>query len=287
MGVGVTEISVWNPAGVGGSPIRLHLYVEDSDAFVAQAAEGDTRAVKLFLATGMAALATPLGVSSARAQTVASPVFPAAGADGWSPLFNGKNLDGWKTKEGEALEGKTEAYNGRYKVKDGMLVIDPSVKGDRTIFSTKEFAKDVHIKFEFLPGPGCNNDLFLRGIKFDLVKSNVKNMKEGEWNSLEIIVQGNKIEYKNNGETQRKNDAKTASVGMRWLVGLPMPPIGLVSSIASSRLTAMFSIRWRTWRGCTRSLLPATRWAARHTSPSTARPYPPPSRRPRSPRLGT
>jgi hypothetical protein len=129
---------------------------------------------------------------------------------GYTLLFNGKNLDGWKTKKGgEALDGKTEAEKGRFKVMAGKLVIDPKVKGDLTINTAKEFAGDVHIKFEYLPGKGCNNDLYFRGIKFDLTKNNVKNLKEGEWNTLEIIAQGKQVEFKNNGETQRKTAAKT------------------------------------------------------------------------------
>lgn len=127
---------------------------------------------------------------------------------GFTLLFNGKNLDGWKTKkEGESLDGKTEAYKGRFQVKDGKLIIDPKVKGDLIIETGRTFAKDVHIKFEFLPGPGCNNDLFLRGQKFDIVKK-LKHIKEGEWNTLDIIVEGDKIEYKCNGQTERTGKVK-------------------------------------------------------------------------------
>ena len=44
---------------------------------------------------------------------------------GFTLLFNGKNLDGWRQKSDKApLEGKTEAYNGRFKVVDGRLVYD-------------------------------------------------------------------------------------------------------------------------------------------------------------------
>src|SRR5262249_22064150 len=48
---------------------------------------------------------------------------------GFTLLFNGKNLDGWKEASGkkESLEGKTEAYKGRFKVVDGVLVYDPAV----------------------------------------------------------------------------------------------------------------------------------------------------------------
>jgi hypothetical protein len=131
---------------------------------------------------------------------------------GFTLLFNGKNLDGWKEASGkkEALEGKTEAYNGRFKVVDGRLVYDPSVKGDLYIETVKTFGKDAHIKFDFKPGPKCNNDLFLRGTKFDIIPGNKenKNVKEGEWYTFEIVITGDKIEHKINGETVRTSKAK-------------------------------------------------------------------------------
>jgi len=131
---------------------------------------------------------------------------------GFTLLFNGKNLDGWKTKSGgESLEGKTEAYKGRFKVMDGKLVIDPKVKGDVVIETAKELKGDLHIKFEFMPGPGCNNDLFLRGLKFDIIPKSLKGVKEGEWNEFDIIAKGATVEYKCNGVLQRTSKAKTAS----------------------------------------------------------------------------
>jgi hypothetical protein len=130
---------------------------------------------------------------------------------GFMLLFNGKNLDGWKEANGkkEPLEGKTEAHNGRFKVVEGKLVYDPAVKGDLYIETTREFGKDVHIKFDFKPGPKCNNDLFLRGTKFDIIPGNKenKNVKEGEWYTFEIIITGDKIEHKINGETARTSKA--------------------------------------------------------------------------------
>jgi hypothetical protein len=140
---------------------------------------------------------------------------------GFTLLFNGKNLDGWKeaSQKKEPLEGKTEAYNGRFKVVEGRLVYDPSVKGDLYIETTKEFGKDVHIKFDFKPGPKCNNDFFLRKTKFDIIPGNKenKNVKEGEWHAFDIIVTGDKIEHKINGETSRtsKADAKATPFKIR------------------------------------------------------------------------
>ncbi len=134
---------------------------------------------------------------------------------GFTLLFNGKNLDGWKeaSQKKEALDGKTEAYKGRFKVVDGVLVYDPSVKGDLYIETAREFGKDVHIKFDFKPGPKCNNDFFLRGTKFDIVptKGETKNVKEGEWATFEIVVTGDKIEHKINGQAVRTAKTKTAA----------------------------------------------------------------------------
>ncbi len=131
---------------------------------------------------------------------------------GFTLLFNGKNLDGWqtaKTPAADPLEGKTEAFGGRFKVVEGTLVYDPAVKGNFYIETTKEFGKDLHIKLDFKPGPKCNNDFFVRGTKFDIIPGNKENtnVKEGEWSTLEIIVQGDNVEHKINGATVRTSKA--------------------------------------------------------------------------------
>jgi hypothetical protein len=123
---------------------------------------------------------------------------------GFTLLFPGKTLDGWKMKKGgDSLDGKMEAAGGRFKLTDGVLVLDPKVKGDIIIETAKEYSKDVTIRFEFKPGKGCNNDLFLRGTKFDIKTPDIKNFKEDEWNQFEISIQGTKAEFKNNGELQK------------------------------------------------------------------------------------
>jgi hypothetical protein len=136
---------------------------------------------------------------------------------GFTLLFNGKDLTGWKLKKGgESLDGKTEAAGKRFHVEGGKLIIDPKVKGDVTIETAKEL-RDVHIKFDFLPGAGCNNDLYFRGLKFDIKKSDVKNMKEGEWNEFEIIVQAGKAEFKCNQEMLKTDKTKSdaSALGIR------------------------------------------------------------------------
>lgn len=133
------------------------------------------------------------------------------------PLFNGKDLTGWKTKAGESLAGKSEAFNGRFKVVEGVLVLDPAVKGDVVIETADAISGDAKITFEFRPDAKCNNDLFLRGAKFDIKKEDVKTLKLGEWNTFEIIAKGNQIEFRANGETIRTMAAKgdSSSFGIR------------------------------------------------------------------------
>ena len=130
---------------------------------------------------------------------------------GFTLLFNGKNLDGWKEVNGkkEVLEGKTEAHGGRFKVVDGSLVYDPAVKGDLYIETIRQFGKDVHLKLDFKPGPKCNNDEFLRDTKFDIIPGNKENktVKEGEWSTFEIVIVGDKVEHKINGEVVRTSKA--------------------------------------------------------------------------------
>lgn len=142
--------------------------------------------------------------------------FLAAQDTGSTLLFNGKNLDGWKTKAGDSLDGKTEAYKGRFKVVDGKLVIDPAVKGDVVIVTAKELPANVHISFECRPGDKCNNDLFFRGNKFD-IKKGLKGLKEGEWNKLDIVAQGNDVEFRVNGQAAKaaKNKGAGNHLGIR------------------------------------------------------------------------
>jgi hypothetical protein len=126
---------------------------------------------------------------------------------GYKLLFNGKNLDGWQTKaakdgKAEKLDGKTEAYGKRYVVKDGELVIDPAVKGDRYIETTTPLSGDFTIRFDFKPDDKCNNDLLFMGTKFD-INPTAKNLKikVGEWNKMEIVAKGGNVAYSINGES--------------------------------------------------------------------------------------
>src|SRR5436305_10194265 len=87
---------------------------------------------------------------------IAAPLVADDKEPGFKPLLNGKDLTGWRTKAAkdkpsQPLDGKAEAFNSRFTVKDGELVIDPKVKGDVVIETARELAGNVVIKFEFYP----------------------------------------------------------------------------------------------------------------------------------------
>ena len=146
--------------------------------------------------------------------TLALPLAGLLAGEAGTAIFNGKDFDGWQPKgKKEPLTGKTEAFNARFKVVGGSMVIDPDNKTQGYIETVREFPKDCVLKFDFKAGPKCNNDIFLRGIKFDIVPGNKenKNVKEGEWSTLEIVVTGDKVEHKINGEVARTSKSKVAS----------------------------------------------------------------------------
>lgn len=151
---------------------------------------------------------------------------------GFIPLFNGKNLDGWV--------GNKESY----KAKDGMIVIGPKGGGGGNLFTEKEYG-DFILRFEFQLTPGANNGLGIHaplegdaayvgkeiqildneaekysklevyqyhGSVYGVIAAKRGFLKQvGEWNQQEVIVQHPKIKVILNGETILEGDYLEAS----------------------------------------------------------------------------
>jgi hypothetical protein len=155
--------------------------------------------------------------------------------DGFTPIFDGKTLDGW--------QGGTDGY----AVQDGAIVSQP--KGSRNLATVKEYS-DFDLKFEFKLTPGANNGIGIRvpteaegqrvdpafkGMEIQVLddaSDRYKDIKEwqhhgsvygvvpaktgflkpaGEWNSEEIIARGKHIKVILNGETIVDADVAEAS----------------------------------------------------------------------------
>ena len=143
-----------------------------------------------------------------------------ADAEGFVPLFNGKDLEGWKVNENPDT----------FKVEGGHIV----VKGDRSHafyvgpVENHNF-KNFHLKLEIMTKPMANSGVYFhteyqdsgwpnKGFEAQVNQTHgdpkktgglyaVKDVmdksaaKDDEWYTYEIIVQGNKVTIKVNGET--------------------------------------------------------------------------------------
>jgi hypothetical protein len=143
----------------------------------------------------------------------------------WQPLFNGKDLSGWR------LYGKQSRPGDGWKVEDGILKKLPKVRGG-DIITTNQFT-DFEFEWEWRVAPGANN-----GVKYFVTESrpsapgheyqmidekghaDAKNGAKrltasfydvlppaadkplkpaGEWNTSRIVVLGQRVEHWLNG----------------------------------------------------------------------------------------
>ena len=151
--------------------------------------------------------------------------------EGYTSLFNGKDLTGWEhgycppgtRPNDENLDGKTESKNKIFTVADGLLIA--SGKALLAVYTTKEFNKDFHLKLEFrTPADNKKNNsgLFIRGPQLQLdgtnqggltnVFKNIKNFKEGDWNEIDVTVNGGIIANTVNGKALTAKDVLELTV---------------------------------------------------------------------------
>ncbi|MGE5293480.1 MAG: DUF1080 domain-containing protein [Solirubrobacterales bacterium] len=152
---------------------------------------------------------------------------------GFTQLFNGTDLTGW-------VGGP-----GGYAVRDGILVIDPSLGGGGNLLTEKDYG-DFVFRFEFRLSPGANNGVGIRtpssgdaayqGMEIQILDDvspryrgwlkdyqhhgsiyGVVPAKQGFqkpwglWNTEEITAKGKQITVKVNGETIVDADIEKAS----------------------------------------------------------------------------
>ncbi len=157
---------------------------------------------------------------------------PEERAEGFVPLFNGRNLDGWR--------GDT----GGYIVENAAIVALP--EGSGNLYTEKEYA-DFILRFEFKLTPGANNGIGIRaplngdaayaGMEIQVLDDPAEAYKDlqpyqyhgsiygvapsrrgflkpaGEWNAEEIIARGRRIMVILNGTVIIDADLDAASAG--------------------------------------------------------------------------
>ena len=146
---------------------------------------------------------------------VSSLLFSAARADepGFEPIFNGKDLTGWRLGKAE-LAGKSATDDGRFAVKDGVLVITGSKDTPpkmAEIDTAESYDGDFTLRLEFRASRGANSGLHLRDKAFahqlqirDYPRvgpyKTLKGYKDEDWNALEVVVNGTRARCTCNGE---------------------------------------------------------------------------------------
>ena len=130
---------------------------------------------------------------------------------GFISLINGKDLTGWGYKPDEKFDGKTEASDGRYTAKDGMIVVNDfdAAKGPhlRQLYTTQEFPKNFILKLEFRASVNADSGIFIRQPQLQcrdyLVAwpyKNLKSYKPQDWNLIEVTVKDGVARCTCNGE---------------------------------------------------------------------------------------
>jgi len=130
---------------------------------------------------------------------------------GFTSLFNGKDLTGWgylNKKQDELIfqsfEGEEGSKDGRFKVIDGILTVNPNnyveIKDPSyiTLWTEKEYPYDFSLTIEFRAAMNADSGIFIRGIQLQcrdyLIAGPYKGLKKYNaqgWNQIEIVVKSN------------------------------------------------------------------------------------------------
>jgi hypothetical protein len=158
---------------------------------------------------------------------------------GWTPLFDGKTLNGWQARATTAGPG-----TGDWKVADGALLCGGAQPG---WLSTNATFRDFRLQLEFKGAATVNSGVFLRSQKdgqphvtgyelqiwdmqpagyltgslVESVKAQPTKIKADAWNQFDVTVRGDHFVVKLNGQTVL--DAKDAKHA-EGVIGLQCQP---------------------------------------------------------------
>ena len=130
---------------------------------------------------------------------------------GFTSLINGKDLTGWRYQPDEKFDGKTDASDGRYTARDGMIVVNDfnPAKGPhlRQLYTTADFPQNFILKLEFRAAPNADSGIFIRKPQLqcrDYLTAGpykeLKSYKPQDWNLIEITVKDGVARCTCNGE---------------------------------------------------------------------------------------
>jgi hypothetical protein len=159
--------------------------------------------------------------------------------EGFMPIFNNVDLQGWKTDDEEL-----------WKVADSMMIAET---GARLIETAHDAFASYALRFEWKISPQGHAAVLLRGNAFDRAAVTLADRPEGsggmdalklkplkrmdnpvgEWNQMEIIVSGNTVTVKGNNQVVLN---KTALTGLPVRGVIAFQNFGATLSLRSIRL---------------------------------------------------
>ncbi len=155
---------------------------------------------------------------------------------GFVSLFNGSDLTGWgyrPSSEGDKesarrwkasdpnappwpivvepiqFDGQSATPEGRYLARNGRLVVATPPEGRKIqqIYTTRDFPRDFVLRLEFRATPNADSGIFIRGRQLQCRDyplagpyNKLKNYRPGDWNEIEVTVQGGAAHGLCNGE---------------------------------------------------------------------------------------
>jgi hypothetical protein len=139
--------------------------------------------------------------------------------EGYVSLFNGKDLAGWKYGKEADLTGKTETFDKRFRVADGIIIAEEG-KGIKDLYTIKDFNKEFNLKMEFRAALKADSGVYVRGPQLQVrdfirrgeMKGKLTKFKNDDWNELSITVKNGVVSTVVNGKTVTPKDTLEISV---------------------------------------------------------------------------
>jgi type 1 glutamine amidotransferase len=133
-------------------------------------------------------------------------------SEGFQPLFNGVNLEGWKLRDPNGTPS--------WSAQNGMLVNEVLPNGHGTDLLTEEKIKDFIVRYEYMVPRGANSGFYLRG-RYEIqilddhgkppaeggngalysIRAPSQNVSKpaGKWQQVEATIRGNRVTVILNG----------------------------------------------------------------------------------------
>ena len=128
---------------------------------------------------------------------------------GYASLFNDRDLTGWGYADQPPFDGKLDATDGRYAVRNGRLIVTVAreERAYRKLMTTRKFSGDFTLKLEFRCSPNADSGVFIREPQLQVRDYHLagpwltlRNYRPLEWNELVVTVRGGLAHATCNGE---------------------------------------------------------------------------------------